>query len=84
METWIGRWLRDELVRPMREEEEISFNQCNQTVTDLHQRHPEIKPKKKKLRPFFSTIYGIDSNCVETNFHDDKTFGEYMLMKMKS
>ena len=36
VETWIGRWLREELVRLMRAEEEISFNQCNQTVTDLH------------------------------------------------
>ena len=74
VETWIGRWLRGELVRPMRAEEEISFNQCNQTVTDLHQSHSEIKARMKNWMPFFSAIYGIDRNCVETNFHGDKTF----------
>ena len=53
VETWIGRWLRGELVRLMRAEEEISFNQCNQTVTDLQQRHPQIKARMNKLMPFF-------------------------------
>ena len=34
-------------------EEEICFNQCNQTVTDLHQSHREIKAGMKKLMTFF-------------------------------
>ena len=42
-----------ELVRLMRAEEEICFNQCNQTVTDLQQRHPQIKARMNKLMPFF-------------------------------
>ena len=55
-------------MRPMRAEEEISFNQCNQTVTDLHK-----KSQDEELDAIFSQQF-MALIVIETNFHGDKTF----------